>query len=571
MDIPSLNLSLQSALTAIGATEELAQRASFELAPLEHADLTCAASFALAKTLQQSPRQVAERIVEELQKDSKALVGVEKIEVVGTGYINLTWSDKNLWAMAGEAHRAMRTEGKQKTVIVEYSSPNVAKPLGIGHIRSTIIGEALARIHEFVGERVVRLNHPGDWGTQFGKLIVMIQDEWGGVVSDDRTIRDFVGIYVQFHERAKNDPALEDRARKETVKLQARDPSAIKIWEAICKKSYQEFDRLYQRLGIHFDEIRGESAYEQELPKIVARLLDAGVAQRSEGAVIIPMPGLPSPMMIQKSDGAYLYATTDLAALEYRIKKYHPEEILYVVGSQQTLHFQQLRRVAQTLGLASTDQTQHVAFGMLLGENHKKLSTREGSSIELESVLDETVSRARAIIQARPDANTWDPKELDAAAMIIGTGAVKYNDLSQNRIHDVVLSWDRMLALTGNSAPYLQYCVVRIQRILDQARLSSVQKQFPANEALHPREQELMRCVVRLPMIVSIAAATNEPHRIADYLFDLASRFHRFYEEVPVLQAPEQSKQFRLQLIDVTAHVITKGLELLGIEIPRRM
>ncbi|MBI5134946.1 arginine--tRNA ligase [Candidatus Uhrbacteria bacterium] len=566
---PVLHRLLAQALEAVGAPPTLLRSAAFELASLEHADLTSPVAFGLAKELQGQPKAIAERIVTELKKRMDDSIGVGRIEVVGAGYINITLKDQQLWTMTTSIDRPVNATADAPTVIVEYSSPNVAKPLGIGHIRSTIIGESLARIHEFVGSKVVRLNHPGDWGTQFGKLIVMIQDQWGGTVSDDRTIRDFVQIYVQFHERAKDNPELEIRARQETVKLQSRDAATINIWKAICKKSYQEFDRLYARLGIHFDEIRGESAYEADVPSIVARALESGVAQKSEGAVIIPMPGLAAPMLIQKSDGAYLYATTDLAALQYRINKYHPDTILYVVGSQQTLHFQQLRAAAIALGIANDAKTQHIPFGMLLGANHKKLSTREGSSIELESVLDEAVEHARAIIAARPDGKEWNADDLNATAQMIGLGAVTYNDLSQNRIHDVVLDWGRMLSLTGNSAPYLQYCVVRIKSILAQA--PEIGSEIGNPPPLVDQEREILRRLVRFPTIVRLSAATNEPHRIADYLFDLACAFHRFYEHVPVLAATPKERNLRCQLIDRAAKVITAGLHLLGINVPERM
>ncbi len=539
---------------------------TWELADIEHADLTSSWPLKAARVLSMSPMAIAQEIAGRLATVTEvARIG----EVVATapGYINLRWADSYLLSNVATVHKPRKQQ--RHTVVVEYSSPNVAKPLGIGHIRSTIIGESLARIHEFVGEKVIRLNHPGDWGTQFGKLIVMINDRWGGKISGEKTIQDFVTLYVEFHDRAKNDATLDPRARQETVKLQRGDKTNIRIWKIICKKSYHEFNLMYQRLGVRFDQTRGESAYEKELPLIVKEARTKGVVIESEGALIIPMEGLPSPMIVQKSDGAYLYATTDLAALAYRLHRYRPQAIYYVVGSQQVLHFQQLKKAAELLGIASEEQVTHVPFGMLLGADHKKLSTREGSSIELDGVLNEAVKRARTIVEERAQRERWSTSATNQICEVIGLGAVKYNDLSQHRIHDVVLEWDRMLSLTGNSAPYLQYSVVRINSILAQATTGGAKRLRP--HAIEPLERLLLRELLRFPLVVELAAISNEPHRIADILFTLSSTFHRLYEQLPVLASEPSARAFRLMLIGETAKTITTGLRLLGIDVPKRM
>ncbi len=569
MEIAKLNQIVLKAVSdlarAKGRSVEALVAPSWELSDIEHADLTTSWCLKAARVFGMSPLAIAEELVGRLVLSDIASFG--EVFSVAPGYINFRWSDAVLLKNLPTFHTPAKR--KRRTVIVEYSSPNVAKPLGIGHIRSTIIGESLARIHEFVGEHVVRLNHPGDWGTQFGKLIVMVKEQWGGKIAAARTIQDFVRLYVEFHDRAKEDLTLDPRAREETVKLQHGDPTNTRIWKTICKKSFHEFDLMYRRLGVRFDETRGESTYENDLPRIVKKARQSGVAVESDGAIIIPMEGLPSPMIIQKSDGAYLYATTDLAALAYRLKKYRPQAILYIVGSQQTLHFQQLTIAASLLGIARADQVTHIPFGMLLGSNHKKLSTREGSSIELDGVLSEAVERVMNMVEARSQKDGWSKYDTQRICEIIGVGAVKYNDLSQHRIHDVVLEWDRMLSLTGNSAPYFQYSVVRINSILAQATIGSPSKL--EKYSLEPLERMLLRELQRFRSVVEFAAQENEPHRIADILFTLSSTFHRLYEQLPVLKAESAARMFRLRLIEETAETITTGLRLLGIDVPKRM
>lgn len=570
MEISKLNQLLATVVLEFaevkGRVIDSLEAPTWELADIEHADLTTSWCLKAARVFGMSPVAIAQELVGRLAGVTE-IARVGEVVAVAPGYINLRWVDPYLLAQVASVHKPRKRQ--RRTVIVEYSSPNVAKPLGIGHIRSTIIGESLARIHEFVGEKVVRLNHPGDWGTQFGKLIVMINDRWGGTISREKTIQDFVKLYVEFHDRAKVDATLDPRARQETVKLQQGNKTNSKIWKIICKKSYHEFNVMYKRLGVRFDQTRGESAYEKELPAIVKAARAKGIVIESEGALIIPMEGLASPMIVQKSDGAYLYATTDLAALAYRLHQYRPQAIYYVVGSQQVLHFQQLKKAAELLGIASAQHVTHVPFGMLLGADHKKLSTREGSSIELDGVLNEAVKRARTIVEERAQRERWGKSAMKQICEVIGLGAVKYNDLSQHRIHDVVLEWDRMLSLTGNSAPYLQYSVVRINSILAQATVGDNKRLRP--HAIEPLERLLLRELQRFPLVVELAARLNEPHRIADILFTLSSTFHRLYEQLPVLHSEPSARAFRLILIRQTAKTITTGLRLLGIEVPKRM
>lgn len=568
MDLPELNHLLWNALRALGVSQQLSNTAKFELAPIAHADFTCAAAFLLAKSFQRPPRVVAEQIVAELRKKPATLKEIECLEVIGAGYINVTLSVSALWNQTKEMAKKLPVQHRYAPVVIDYSSPNVAKLMGVGHLRSTIIGESLARIHEWLGYKVVRVNHPGDWGTQFGKLIVMIKDT---KLQRIKTIPELVALYIAFHEKAKAQPELDNRAREETKKLQQGDKINRALWKKIVTVSYKEFHRVYKQFGIHFDAIMGESSYNSALPGVVAHALAQGIAQQSQGAVIIPFDDLSTPMVIQKSDGAYLYATTDIAAVQYRIKKYHPAQILYVVGHEQSLHFEQLKRAVEKLGIASAATIEHVKFGLMLGTDRKKLSTRSGTGGGLQEVLDEAIERARAVLEGYRQKIT--PRlslgERARVAEIVGLGSVIYNDLSQNRTHDIVVDWDRMMSFTGSSAPYLQYSVVRINSILKKLPKKGT-KTIQLGD-MHERERELLRLLIRFSFTVEEARQMRAPHRIAEYCATLAASFHRLYEEVPVLNSQQSDQRRRAELLARVAATLTQGLWLLGIRTPKRM
>ena len=567
MNLSELNIDLWKALRSFGVSEEAVAAAKFELAPIAHADFTCAAAFLLAKSFQRPPRVVAEQIVAQLKKKPADLKEIACLEVVGAGYINVTLSIAALWSQTKDVSQSMPAQRRHAPVVIDYSSPNVAKPMGIGHLRSTIIGESLARIHEWLGFRVVRLNHPGDWGTQFGKLIVMIKDTKSPV----KSIQGLVALYITFHEKAKAEPVLEDRAREETKKLQQGDKTNRALWKKIVTVSYKEFHRVYKQFGIRFDAIMGESSYNSALTRVVEQALGSGVAKQSQGAVIIPFDDLATPMVIQKSDGAYLYATTDIAAVAHRMKKYHPERILYVVGHEQSLHFEQLKRAVEKLGIAPQSTVEHIKFGLMLGRDRKKLSTRSGTGGGLQEVLDEAIGRAQTVLNERSQKTAPDLslRERERIAQVIGLGSVIYNDLSQNRAHDIIVDWDRMMSFTGSSAPYLQYSVVRINSILK--KLPNKGSKTILLDGMHARERELLRLLIRFRSTVEEAGRMREPHRVAEYCATLAASFHRLYEEVPVLNSQNADQRRRAELLARVAATLTQGLWLLGIQTPKRM
>lgn len=564
------NLALTRALTDIfSVPSNRTSVAEFQLADLGHADCASSVAFQFARDIRKSPAEIAGLLVERLRSDHRLAQYAESIEVQGGGYINVYLNQKTLVALAVHAYQPRPRNKKEPPVMVDFSSPNVAKPMGIGHLRSTIIGEAISRILEWNGTRVIRANHLGDWGTQFGKLIVMIKDR---NVKQLKDVSALVALYIEFHELAKSNPSLEERAREEAKKLQMGDRTNRSIWKKISITSYKDYEKVYRQFGVHFDVVKGESAYNAALPGIVKRALAKKIAVRSEGAVIIPFVDLETPMVIEKTNGSYLYATTDLAALEFRVKRYHVKKILYVVGQEQSFHFEQLKRAAALLGIAPSDTVEHVKFGLMLGADHKKLSTRSGSSGGLQEVLDEAVQRARDVIASHVNNRTTplSRAQQERIAQVVGRGAVLYNDLSQNRVHDIVVDWERMLSFTGNSAPYLQYSIVRMNGILRKARVR-IAKNFSPSSVIEPIERELLRRVARFPSVVASAGTSCEPHRVAEYLYQLATAFHQFYEQVPVLTTDKKIKTQRCALLGLVRDTLRTGLKLLGIEAPENM
>ncbi len=550
---------------------------------LEHGDYATNIALQLAKQVGKPPREVAEAIVKAAERQlatgnlpdgvsyepgARSQELIARFAIAGPGYINLFLSDAWLAEQATEAARHPKTfhrsdAGKGKTVIVELSSPNIAKEMGIGHLRSTIIGDALARMYEALGYRVVRDNHLGDWGTQFGKMIVAVRRS-GGEQRRDWILADLLALYVQFHKDVEAHPELEDAARVETKKLQDGDPANTRLWKRFIAITLKDFRTIYRRLGVRFDTMHGESFYQPMLAAVVADAKASGVARESEGALIVPFDDLP-PFLILKSDGASNYGTTDLATIRYRDEAYHPERILYIVANQQALHFEQLFRAAAMLGWGKPETLTHVKFGMVLGSDGKKFATREGKTVLLNEVMNEAVRRAGVILEK----SDLPESERAAVAEIVGIGALKYFDLAQHRLQDIRFDWDRMLSLTGNSAPYLQYVAVRIEGILRKAGKGTGGR--GAALPWTPEEQTLYRLLYRFPEVLADATERNEPHHIAEYLFTLAQRFHGFYDRVPVTKAEGATRAARIRLIRAVRAVIVGGLDVLGIKVPKRM
>jgi arginyl-tRNA synthetase len=498
----------------------------------------------------------------------------QKVEAAAPGFINFWLSEATLQdefkRIAADKKYGTGNIGKGKTVIVEYSQPNIAKKMHVGHMRTTIIGAALANILEVSGYKVVRWNYLGDWGTQFGKLIAAYK-MWGSKAAVEKDpIEELQKLYVRFHAEIKTDPALEKRGQEEFKKLEDGDRENRKLWEWFKKESLKEFMKMYRTLDVDFDVWIGEAFFEREMKATVKELMDAHIAERSEGAVVVKLDdvGLP-PALIQKTDGASLYLTRDIANLRYRLKKYHPAKILYVVGNEQALAFEQLFAVAKKLGWdAEGVELKHIKYGLVLGSGGKKLSTREGTAQLLEGVIDEAVARAREVIDAKnPD---LAPKEKDAIAMAVALGALRYNDLKENRITDIIFDWEKMLDFSGDSGPYLQYTYARLKSILRKSKISSAKLRPSAVDVSaleRTTELALMRKLFEFPDIVARAGELYSTSTLAVYLYKLAVAANKFYETTPILKDDDRARRAARLLLAATAvQVLQKGLGLLGIK-----
>jgi len=529
----------------------------------EHGDFQSNAAFRLGKALGTNPRALAETVLSGLPSHP----AIRRAEVAGPGFLNFFLDESWMGERLAEAmnHAMLGVEARSGTVVVDYSSPNVAKRMHVGHLRSTVIGAALDRMHRFVGHRVVADNHIGDWGTQFGKLIVA----WGlwldEAALEEDALEELQRIYVKYAHEVEANPALEDRARAETAKLQAGDAENLALWRRFIDISLEEFERVYSRLGIRFDETLGESFYNPMLVPLVDDMLASGVAQVSEGAVVIPFDkedgkGLgDTPMLVRKRDGAALYGTTDLATVRHRIDTWSPARILYVTDTRQQLHFRQLFAATRKLGWSEAELV-HVWFGMLtLPEG--AMSTRKGNVIRLVDVLDEAASRARAVVDEKsPD---LPEEERAAIAEAVGVGAVRYSDLSQNPQSNVVFDWGRMLSLDGNTAPFLLYSFARCRSLQRKGGIEA--PSVEAASAVEPLERALVMTLLRFPEALEGALDNYRPNLLCEYLFGLATSFNRFYYELPVLKAGEIERKRRLSLVEATARVLGSGLEMLGI------
>jgi arginyl-tRNA synthetase len=548
----------------------------------ERADYQADLAMGLAKTLKRAPRQVAEAVVAKLDVADVC----ERVEIAGPGFINLTLSTTFLAteasALARDRRLGVPAAPRRDKVILDYSAPNVAKEMHVGHLRSTIIGDALGRILESVGHEVLRQNHVGDWGTPFGMLIEHLVDlgqgETGGSDSDVNELSEF---YRNARVKFDNDPAFAERARRRVVLLQAGDAHTLKLWQALIDISKRHFNANYRKLGVLLrdEHLRGESFYNALLPEVAAELERTGLAQMNDGALCVFAPGFtnregePLPLIVRKQDGGFGYAATDLAALRFRTQTLGGTRLLYVVGAPQTQHFAMVFAVGELAGwLKPPARAEHVAFGSILGQDKKMLKTRAGDTVSLASLLDEAVQRAAAELARRePD---LDPAVCDALAPKIGIGAVKYADLANDRIKDYVFDWDRMLAAEGRTGPYLQYAHARIHSIFRKAAEAGVPRATAAAALAlgEPAERALALELLGFGGAVLEAAESLRPHRLAGYLYDLASAFTAFFETCPVLRAPDDAtRASRLALCDLTASVLARGLDLLGIDAPDRM
>jgi len=561
-----LSRALSRALTAAGLS------ATGEVVPAtdpRFGDYQTSVALVLAKQRGENPRAVAQKIIEHLD----VAEWCESPTIAGAGFINLALKPD---AVALRAARLLKddrlgaplTDGRRR-IVIDFGSPNVAKPMHVGHIRSTVLGDALARIAEFLGHEVIRDNHIGDWGTQFGMVIY----GWKNLLDRAALVRDpiaeLVRIYKAANELTKTDPAVRDECRNELVRLQAGDQENLRIWNECVALSMKEFEAAYEILDIHYDIQRGESFYNDRLSAVVERLLESKIAEVSEDAVCVFFRDIPEladkPIIIRKKDGGFNYATSDIATVDYRINDLKADTVWYVVGAPQTLHFKQIFEIARREGY--TADFRHITFGSILGADRKLMKTRSGENVPLREVLDEAIVRARKIVaQKNPE---LAESEQSAIAKAIGIGAVKYADLSQYRMTDYIFSWDRMLSFQGNTAPYLQNAYVRIRSIFRKAD----EKFAPPNELIltEPAELTLAKRLAQFGETVPQVLNDFRPNLLANYLFELANAFHAFYEACPVLKADEPVRATRLALCELTARVLCRGLDLLGIQVPEKM
>jgi arginyl-tRNA synthetase len=527
------------------------------------------ATLVLGKQRGENPRTLAEKILAGIDVSDLC----EPPTVAGAGFINFTLRSDAVAKKAGELlpdeRLGVAKASSTKRIVIDFGSPNVAKPMHVGHIRSTVLGDALARIASFLGHEVIRDNHIGDWGTQFGMVIY----GWKNLLDQQSLQRDplaeIVRIYKETNERATSDPQVREACRQELVKLQADDKENIDIWNECVAFSMQDFDHVYRLLDIRFDIQCGESFYNDRLPAVVDRLLKSGIAEISEGAVCVFFRDIPQladkPCIIRKRDGGFNYATTDVATVDYRINDLKADTVWIVTGAPQILHFRQIFEIARREGYQA--DFRHITHGSILGEDRKLMKTRSGENVPLRELLDEACKRARKIIEEKnPDLSEADKVDI---AQKIGIGAVKYADLSQYRMTDYVFSWDRMLSLQGNTAPYLQNAYVRIRSIFRRSG-----EPAPKIDKLVLRDRSeinLAKRICQFAEIVPQVLNDFRPNILANYLFELANSFHTFYEACPVLKSDEPVRGSRLALCDLSGRVLQRGLDLLGIKVPEKM
>ncbi len=546
--------------------------------PSPRADFQVNAAMALGKELGRSPRAVAQDIV------AAALLAdvCETVEVAGAGFINLTLRDDFLVACLADVTAprwGVELAAEPERVVIDFSAPNVAKEMHVGHLRSTVIGDSLARTLTFLGHDVIRQNHLGDWGTPFGMLIEHLVDMGEDAAAHELSVGDLNGFYREARDAFDADLAFAGRARQRVVDLQSGDPETLRLWRILVDQSETYFAKIYAQLKVTLtaDDYRGESTYNDQLAAVVHELDHKDLLVEDDGAQCVFPPGFvgrdgdPLPLIVRKRDGGYGYDATDLAAIRYRAGTLHSTRLIYVVGAPQADHLAMVFAVAAQAGwLTPAVRAEHVAFGSVLGEDGRMFRTRGGDTVKLTDLLDEAVRRAAVVVQAKdPNLTTI---ERDRVARAVGIGAVKYADLSNDRINDCVFDWDRMLALQGNTAPYLQYAHARVQAIfrkIDQPLPRSVD--CAAVRLTEPTERQLVMNLLGFDGAVRSVAETLRPHRLCTYLLELAQTFATFYERCPVLLAEAEIRASRLALCAMTAGVLATGLDLLGIEAPTQI
>ncbi len=563
-----------------------------------HGDFQTNVALVHAKDAKANPRDIAAQVMEALQIDDIA----EKLPIAGPGFLNFRlkpeYLAKQVVARWNDDRLGVPTVATPETIVIDYSSPNIAKEMHVGHLRSTVLGDALARLHCFLGYKVIADNHIGDWGTGFGMILFGYKREGDPEKLRHDPFGHLESIYRKVQEEAKADETIREAAKRELVLLQQGDAANRKLWEQFLQYSLEALEIIYQRLGVQFDYTLGESFYNDALPGVVADLLKKGIARDSEGAVAIFSDGSlapkddpflvsdkgefrDNPLLVRKSDGGFNYATTDFATIRYRHDHFHAQRVLYIVDGRQQMHFKQLFEGAKRWGYGDMN-LEHVWFGAILGADKKPIKTREGGDVKLKALLAEAEERAGKIIaEKRPEMSDHDRAML---ARIIGLGALKYADLAQNRNLDYVFSWEKLLAFDGNTAPYLQNAYVRtraicrkagpelVQAIFEKVRaLQDLDPKGPAILLAEPAELALAKKLLDFADSLHLATSEYRPHYLCLYLFELATLFHRFWESCPVLTAEEAIRNSRLVLCDQTGKTLALGLNLLGINVIEQM
>ncbi|MFV0308384.1 MAG: arginine--tRNA ligase [Desertimonas sp.] len=545
--------------------------------PSDRADAQANGVLALAKALGRNPREVAEAVV-----DVVDLAGVADVEIAGPGFLNLTLRAEFLAALVAEVaaddRLGVAPAGEPHRIVVDYSAPNVAKEMHIGHLRTTVIGDALVRVLDFLGHDVVRENHIGDWGRPFGMLIEHLADLGTGR-AEQLELGDLDAFYKAANVKFETDEDFQHRARQRVVRLQAREPATIALWDELVAVSAHHWNDLYGKLDVLLtdDDLAGESIYQHLLPEVLERLDGAGLLEESDGAQVVFPPGFtnrdgdPLPLIVRSRAGAFTYATSDLACVIDRVERVKADRLLYVVGAPQAQHLAMVFEVSRMAGwLAPPVEAEHVPFGNVLGSDRKMLKSRSGDPARFVDVVDEAIERGvAAVADKNPDLPADERARIGHA---VGIGALKYADLSTDRVRDYVFDWERMLSFDGNTAPYLQYAHARICSIFRRAEVDRAAVRAVTPTLTEPAELALAQRVLAFPSAISETAERSAPHRLAAYVYDLASDFTTFYEHCPVLKAPDDDTRVsRLALCDVTARVLAAGLGLLGIVAPEQM
>ncbi|MBM3729485.1 MAG: arginine--tRNA ligase [Actinobacteria bacterium] len=547
--------------------------------PSEHADAQVNGALSVAKALSRPPRDVANDVLGRLGDVSDMC---ETVEVAGPGFVNVVFAadflNDQLRIALSDERLGVQAAPTSETVVVDFSAPNVAKEMHVGHLRSTVIGDALVRMHEFVGNRVIRENHIGDWGTPFGMLIEHLLDLGEARATEEFSVGDLDGFYKEARKKFEADDIFKERSRMRVVALQAGEEETLRMWRVLVAESTKYFNRIYRQLDVLLtdDDLMGESTYNDLLPVVVERLRSGGHLRQSDGADVMFLNGFtnrenePLPLIIRKGDGGYNYATTDLACVIDRVERLGVDRMWYVVGAPQAQHLQMVEAATRAAGwLPATVEMRHVAFGNVLGSDRKMLKSRSGESVKLSALLDEAVERARAAVREKnPD---LEAAAQDEIARMVGIGAVKYADLSTDRVKDYIFDWDRMLSFDGNTAPYLQYAHARICSIFRRADVArdSLAATLPSISA--KEERTLVLGLLQFDSAVRDTIDKASPHRLCTYLYEVATAFTGFYENCPVLKSAEPVRSSRLVLCDATARVLRTGLGLLGIDAPEAM